>query len=169
MAGQVRAEDGRSVCAVDISPFIADLPFGKRTDRFSTSDASGSTSQAISPRSARDLAAICPRSRRDLRAICARSRWRSARDLRAICARSRRDLTSLTRRARSGGVDHRRPRGGRERAPPRRRHVRDQLYDTRREDAAARQVGEGADPSVHLAREVSVGREVRRHDEHLPY
>ena len=74
-------------------------------------------------RSARDLRAICARSARDLagdlaafclRAICARS----ARDLRAICARSARDLTSLTRRTRSGGVNHGRPRGGRERAPP---------------------------------------------------
>lgn len=42
----IRAEDGRFVCGVDISPFINNLPFGKSTERFSTVDASGSTSQA---------------------------------------------------------------------------------------------------------------------------
>lgn len=47
-AVKIRAEDGRNVEKVDISPFISDLPFGKRTDRFSTEDASGSTSQAAS-------------------------------------------------------------------------------------------------------------------------
>eukprot|EP00178_Gracilaria_changii_P028313 TRINITY_DN988_c0_g1_i1.p1 TRINITY_DN988_c0_g1~~TRINITY_DN988_c0_g1_i1.p1 ORF type:complete len:623 (-),score=76.21 TRINITY_DN988_c0_g1_i1:1109-2977(-) len=45
-AMSIRAEDGRSVTGVDISPFINNLPFGKRTDMFSTPDASGSTSQA---------------------------------------------------------------------------------------------------------------------------
>lgn len=42
----IRAEDGRYVVGVDISPFIGNLPFGKRTESFSTVDASGSTSQA---------------------------------------------------------------------------------------------------------------------------
>lgn len=42
----IRAEDGRSVNGVDITPFINNLPFGKQTDCFSTGDASGSTSQA---------------------------------------------------------------------------------------------------------------------------
>jgi len=42
----IRAEDGRSVESVDISPFINNLPFGKQTTDFSTPDASGSTSQA---------------------------------------------------------------------------------------------------------------------------
>jgi predicted ABC-class ATPase len=46
MAMKIRAEDGRSVSAVDISPFISNLPFGKDTTCFSTPDASGSTSQA---------------------------------------------------------------------------------------------------------------------------
>ncbi|WP_227762809.1 ABC-ATPase domain-containing protein [Zhaonella formicivorans] len=45
-AYKVRAEDGRRVEKVNISPFIANLPFGKDTVRFSTDDASGSTSQA---------------------------------------------------------------------------------------------------------------------------
>jgi len=43
---KVRAEDGRSVVDMDISPFIDNLPFGRSTTQFSTKDASGSTSQA---------------------------------------------------------------------------------------------------------------------------
>jgi predicted ABC-class ATPase len=45
-AVKIRAEDGRRVENVDISPFISDLPFGRPTDHFRTDDASGSTSQA---------------------------------------------------------------------------------------------------------------------------
>ncbi len=45
-AVKIRAEDGRSVTGVDISPFIQNLPFGKETEFFSTPNASGSTSQA---------------------------------------------------------------------------------------------------------------------------
>ena len=45
---KVRAEDGRSVAGVNISPFINHLPQGKSTEQFSTADASGSTSQATS-------------------------------------------------------------------------------------------------------------------------
>ncbi|MGN0400402.1 MAG: ABC-ATPase domain-containing protein [Blautia sp.] len=43
---KLRAEDGRFIKDVDISLFINDLPNKKDTRRFSTSDASGSTSQA---------------------------------------------------------------------------------------------------------------------------
>ena len=43
---KIRAEDGRWVAGVNISPFIDNLPFGKSTQNFSTPDASGSTSQA---------------------------------------------------------------------------------------------------------------------------
>ena len=43
---KIRAEDGRSVEGVDISPFIDRLPQGISTRAFSTSNASGSTSQA---------------------------------------------------------------------------------------------------------------------------
>jgi len=43
---KIRAEDGRSVEKVNISPFINHLPQGKDTVRFSTENASGSTSQA---------------------------------------------------------------------------------------------------------------------------
>ena len=45
-ACKIRAEDGRKVTGVDISPFIQNLPFGKDTTHFSTENASGSTSQA---------------------------------------------------------------------------------------------------------------------------
>lgn len=45
-AMKIRAEDGRYVEKVDISPFIANLPFGRDTTSFSTLNASGSTSQA---------------------------------------------------------------------------------------------------------------------------
>jgi predicted ABC-class ATPase len=47
-AVKVRAEGGRSVEKVDISPFIANLPWGRDTVQFSTDNASGSTSQAAS-------------------------------------------------------------------------------------------------------------------------
>lgn len=45
-AVKLRAEDGRSISNVDISPFIKDLPNKKDTSHFFTEDASGSTSQA---------------------------------------------------------------------------------------------------------------------------
>ncbi|MFP4607156.1 MAG: ABC-ATPase domain-containing protein [Thiohalospira sp.] len=45
-AVKVRAEDGRAVSGVDLSPFINHLPYGKSTSAFSTDLASGSTSQA---------------------------------------------------------------------------------------------------------------------------
>ncbi len=43
---KIRAEDGRKITNTDISLFISHLPNGKDTRRFSTLDASGSTSQA---------------------------------------------------------------------------------------------------------------------------
>ncbi len=45
-AVKIRSEDGRAIAAVDISPFINNLPFGRDTHRFTTVNASGSTSQA---------------------------------------------------------------------------------------------------------------------------
>ena len=45
-AFKIRAEDGRAITGVDISPFINNLPQGKDTRQFSTQNASGSTSQA---------------------------------------------------------------------------------------------------------------------------
>ena len=43
---KIRAEDGRSIAGVDISPFINHLPQRRSTTSFSTTNASGSTSQA---------------------------------------------------------------------------------------------------------------------------
>jgi predicted ABC-class ATPase len=43
---KIRAEDGRRIEKVDITPFISKLPFGKSTTAFSSEDGSGSTSQA---------------------------------------------------------------------------------------------------------------------------
>lgn len=45
-AVKIKAEDGRSVEKVNISPFINNLPMGQDTVNFSTENASGSTSQA---------------------------------------------------------------------------------------------------------------------------
>ncbi|MBE9504001.1 MAG: ABC-ATPase domain-containing protein [Proteobacteria bacterium] len=45
-AVKIRSEDSRSVSDVNISPFIDRLPFNRDTVRFSTENASGSTSQA---------------------------------------------------------------------------------------------------------------------------
>ncbi|UOQ48485.1 ABC-ATPase domain-containing protein [Gracilibacillus caseinilyticus] len=45
-AVKIRAEDGRQVTSVNISAFINDLPHGQDTKRFTTENASGSTSQA---------------------------------------------------------------------------------------------------------------------------
>ena len=44
----IRAEEGRPVFEVDVSPFIRELPGGRTTAGFSTQNASGSTSQAAS-------------------------------------------------------------------------------------------------------------------------
>ena len=45
-AVKIRAEDGRPVVKVNLSPFINNLPGGKDTTAFTTANASGSTSQA---------------------------------------------------------------------------------------------------------------------------
>ena len=57
LAMKIRAEDGRSVAGVNISPFIDDLPFGRTTCEFSTENASGSTSQAANIVEALELSA----------------------------------------------------------------------------------------------------------------
>lgn len=58
-AVKVRAEDGRAVTQVNITPFIDNLPFGKPTDSFSTADASGSTSQAANIVEALEVGSDC--------------------------------------------------------------------------------------------------------------
>ncbi|MGH2541864.1 MAG: ABC-ATPase domain-containing protein [Ardenticatenaceae bacterium] len=56
-AVKIRAEDGRRVERVNISPFISNLPYGRSTTAFSTDDASGSTSQAANIVEAVDVGA----------------------------------------------------------------------------------------------------------------
>ena len=56
-AVKIRAEDGRSVKRVDISPFISNLPFDPDTTAFSTDNASGSTSQAANIMEALEMGA----------------------------------------------------------------------------------------------------------------
>ncbi|SFI84483.1 ABC-ATPase domain-containing protein [Thermoflavimicrobium dichotomicum] len=58
-AVKVRAEDGRRIEKVNISPFINHLPFGQDTSRFSTEDASGSTSQAASIMESLEMDCTC--------------------------------------------------------------------------------------------------------------
>jgi len=56
-AVKIRAEDGRSVRGLDISPFINHLPGGRSTRDFSSKNASGSTSQAANIMEALELGA----------------------------------------------------------------------------------------------------------------
>ncbi|KAB7624099.1 ABC-ATPase domain-containing protein [Alkalilimnicola sp. S0819] len=56
-AVKLRAEDGRAVQQVDLSPFINHLPYGKSTRAFVTELASGSTSQAAALQEALELGA----------------------------------------------------------------------------------------------------------------
>jgi len=56
---KIRAEDGRRVEKVNISPFITNLPFGRDTVDFSTGEASGSTSQAANIMEALEMGARC--------------------------------------------------------------------------------------------------------------
>jgi predicted ABC-class ATPase len=58
-AVKIRAEDGRAVHEVDISPFISHLPGGHSTESFSTELASGSTSQAAALVEAMESGASC--------------------------------------------------------------------------------------------------------------
>ncbi len=57
-AVKIRAEDGRSIASVDISPFINQLPQGRSTRQFSTTNASGSTSQAANIMEALEAGAV---------------------------------------------------------------------------------------------------------------
>ncbi len=58
-AVKIRAEDGRAVHSVNISPFISHLPGGLGTETFSTELASGSTSQATALVEALETVATC--------------------------------------------------------------------------------------------------------------
>jgi predicted ABC-class ATPase len=55
---KVRSEDGRNVAGVDLRPFIHDLPGAQDTARFTTADASGSTSLAAAILESLELGAV---------------------------------------------------------------------------------------------------------------
>jgi predicted ABC-class ATPase len=57
-ATKIRAEDGRAVDKVDISPFISNLPHNKSTKDFSTTNSSGSTSQAANVMEALEMGSV---------------------------------------------------------------------------------------------------------------
>ncbi|MFD2042847.1 ABC-ATPase domain-containing protein [Ornithinibacillus salinisoli] len=56
-AVKIRAEDGRQITGVNISAFINNLPHGQQTTEFSTTNASGSTSQAANVMEALEVGA----------------------------------------------------------------------------------------------------------------
>ncbi|WP_085992848.1 ABC-ATPase domain-containing protein [Oceanobacillus senegalensis] len=56
-AVKIRAEDGRKISGVNISPFINNLPHGQETSFFTTDNASGSTSQAANVMEALEIGA----------------------------------------------------------------------------------------------------------------
>src|SRR5579884_1592081 len=58
-AVKIRAEDGRRIERVDVSPFLSNLPFDADTRSFSTDNASGSTSQAASIMEALEVGTSC--------------------------------------------------------------------------------------------------------------
>ncbi|ASN06654.1 ABC-ATPase domain-containing protein [Virgibacillus necropolis] len=57
-AVKIRAEDGRQVTGVNISPFITNLPHKQKTEFFTTENASGSTSQAANVMEALEVDAM---------------------------------------------------------------------------------------------------------------
>lgn len=81
----VRAEDGRSITAVDISPFIDGLPDGRRSTAFDTDNASGSTSQAANIGEGLELGAECLLIDEDTSATNFMVRDRRMQELIAVC------------------------------------------------------------------------------------
>ncbi|QWW19547.1 ABC-ATPase domain-containing protein [Schaalia sp. 19OD2882] len=104
-AMKVRAADGRAVTGVDVSPFITHLPGGADTTRFSTENASGSTSQAAAIMEAVELG--CPLLLVDEDTSATNLLIRDAR-MRALVADESEPITPLVDRIRSladaGGV-----------------------------------------------------------------
>lgn len=96
-AVKIRAEDGRAVSAVDISPFIDNLPFGTDTHRFTTVNASGSTSQATNIMEA--LASDCRLLLVDEDTSAANFMLRDAR-MQALVGKEKEPITPFTHRVR---------------------------------------------------------------------
>ncbi|AKK11992.1 ABC-ATPase domain-containing protein [Corynebacterium uterequi] len=97
-AVSLRAEDGRAVTCVDISPFITNLPTHADTTSFSTTNASGSTSQAAWLMEALEARASCLLIDEDTSATNFMIRDER---MRALVPDSREPITPLLHRIRS--------------------------------------------------------------------
>ena len=102
-AVKVRAEDGRSVTSVDISPFINHLPQGKSTQAFSTHNASGSTSQAANIMEALEVGAQVLLVDEDTSATNFMIRDRR---MQALIAKERKPITPFVDKVRQLYTDH---------------------------------------------------------------
>lgn len=102
-AVKIRSEDGRAVSAVDISPFIDNLPFGRDTRAFTTSNASGSTSQAANIMEA--LACGCRLMLVDEDTSATNFMIRDER-MQALVSRDKEPITPLVQRVRELYADH---------------------------------------------------------------
>ena len=97
MTVKIRAEDGRYVAGVDISAFINNLPLGQDTTRFSTENASGSTSQAANIMEALEMGARVLLIDEDTAATNLMIRDRR---MQALIAREKEPITPLVDRVR---------------------------------------------------------------------
>eukprot|EP00397_Hematodinium_sp_SG-2012_P028053 GEMP01029512.1.p1 GENE.GEMP01029512.1~~GEMP01029512.1.p1 ORF type:complete len:609 (+),score=144.78 GEMP01029512.1:14-1840(+) len=97
-AAKIRAEDGRSLKCVDISPFINNLPLGQDTTHFSTADASGSTSQAANIMEAMEAGASCLLLDED---TCASNFMIRDARMQALVAREKEPITPFLHKVRS--------------------------------------------------------------------
>ena len=102
-AVKIRAEDGRSIYNVDISPFIDHLPQGRSTTQFSTSNASGSTSQAANILEALEIGSQVLLLDED---TCATNFMIRDRRMQALIAKAKEPITPLIDKIRQLYTDH---------------------------------------------------------------
>ncbi len=102
-AVKIRAEDGRSVVSVDISPFINHLPQNRSTIAFSTENASGSTSQATNIMEALEVGAKVLLVDEDTSATNFMIRDRR---MQALIAKDKEPITPLIDKIRQLYLDH---------------------------------------------------------------
>eukprot|EP00123_Amoebidium_parasiticum_P010244 comp19980_c0_seq1/m.24394 comp19980_c0_seq1/g.24394 ORF comp19980_c0_seq1/g.24394 comp19980_c0_seq1/m.24394 type:complete len:451 (-) comp19980_c0_seq1:35-1387(-) len=100
---KIRAEDGRSIAGVDISPFIGNLPYGKDTCNFSTPNASGSTSQATNIIEALEVGSKLLLLDED---TCATNFMIRDRRMQALVSREKEPITPFLHKVRSLYTDH---------------------------------------------------------------
>jgi len=102
-AVKVRAEDGRAVTGVNLTPFINNLPGGQSTEAFTTENASGSTSQAANLMEALEAGSRALLMDEDISATNLLIRDRRMQEL---VAAEREPITPLVQRVRSLWEDH---------------------------------------------------------------